>query len=272
MLETFRFADQPRLTGHGHDRPNRWRPGGRGPRTTVPGGAHAATPAGTTGRRSRSVPGGVKVKGGGAWLVGFLTGCSARGQDICAVPRPGHPLRGNGHSGLEMDAASLPPLARTGGGRILCGLLTLAKVPSLRNGRGGGSAGLAGFLVVLCGAWLAIGPLAWPLLESGGVFTGGSVWHDFLTRLGYSYGPAVILAMLGGMATGLSVGRRLTGLAMTGSAPVAWARSPPPRPSPQPAGSRFDPEPATAKAQSSRQALAQHAVRRAARSGLSGES
>jgi len=167
------------------------------------------------------VPGGVKVKGGAALgLVGFLTVVFGAWAGIVPYLGPAMRFGATGTPAWKWSLLHSLLWLAPGAVAILCGLMMLAKVPSLRNGRGGGSAGLAGFLVVLCGAWLAIGPQAWPLLESGGVFTGGSAWHDFLTRLGYSYGPAVILAMLGGMAMGLSAGRRLTGLAMTGSAPA----------------------------------------------------
>ncbi len=164
------------------------------------------------------MPGGVKVKGGGALaLVGFLTVLFGAWAGI--VPYLGPAIK-FGATGTPAWTWSLPHSLlwlAPGAVAVLCGLIVLTKVPALRNGRGGGIAGLAGFLVVLCGAWLVIGPLAWPVLKKGPVFTGGSVWHDFLTRVGYSYGPGVILAMLGGTAMGLVVGRRLTGLAMVGA-------------------------------------------------------
>jgi hypothetical protein len=210
-----------RSTGYGGDAPDTAvtapsldEPTYTSPRAPVPGGVHAAPTATSAGRRAR-VAGGVKVKGGGALaLVGLLTVVLGAWAGIVAYLGPAIKF---GATGSPAWTWSLPHTLLwlvPGAVALLCGLIFLAKVPSLRNGRGGGIAGLAAFLVVLCGAWLVIGPLAWPVLRTGAVFTGGSVWHDFLTRVGYSYGPGVILAMLGGTAMGLVVGRRLTGLAM----------------------------------------------------------
>ena len=182
------------------------------------GGAHAiGAPAAASRRTRRIASAPLKVKGGGALaLVGFLTVLFGAWAGL--VPYLG-PSIGFGATGTPAWRWSLLHTLlwlAPGAVAVVCGMFMLTMIPSLRDGRGGRPAGLAGFLAFLCGAWLAIGPLAWRVLEKGSVFTGGSAWHDFLTRLGYSYGPAVIVAMLGGVAMGLVVGRRLTGLAMTG--------------------------------------------------------
>lgn len=180
------------------------------------GGAHATAPP-VTGRRTRRVSAqGVKVKGGGSLaLVGFLTILFGAWAGIVPYVGPAFGFGATGTPAWRWNLLHTLLWLAPGAVAVLCGLLMMAEVPSLRNGRGARGAGWAGLLAVLCGAWLAIGPLAWRVLEAGAVFNGGSAWHQFLTRLGYSYGPAVILAMLGGMALGLVVGRRLTGLAMT---------------------------------------------------------
>jgi hypothetical protein len=196
--------------------------------TTYTGGAHQrrSTVAGSP-RGTRGVAAPVRVKGGGTLAaVGFLT--AVLGVWVAIIPYVG-PTFSFGATGtpawrwnLLHSLLWLAP----GAVAIVCGLTIIAQVPSLRNGRGGRGARWVGFLTFLCGAWLAIGPLAWGVMERGAVFRGGSPWHVFLTRLAYSYGPAAILAMLGGMAMGLVVGRRLTGLAMTGAFPAASSSIP----------------------------------------------
>jgi hypothetical protein len=186
------------------------------------GGAHSIGASSIAGRRTGRVPAEVKVKGGGTLAaVGLLT--VLFGAWAAIVPYVG-PAFGFGATGTPAWRWSLLHSLlwlAPGAVALVCGLVMVAKVPSLRNGRGGGSAGVAGLVTVLCGAWLAIGLLAWRVLERGSVFTGGSPWREFLTRVGYSYGPAVILAMLGGVAMGVVVGRRLTGVAMSsGSIPA----------------------------------------------------
>ncbi|MGH9304537.1 MAG: hypothetical protein ACRDZ5_09020, partial [Acidimicrobiales bacterium] len=57
----------------------------------------------------------------------------------------------------------------------------------------------------LCGAWFVIGPLAWPVLEGAHVFVGASPLVELTYWIGYSLGPGLLLAMLGGLSMGISV-------------------------------------------------------------------
>lgn len=92
---------------------------------------------------------------------------------------------------------------------VLMGLAMIAAAPALSRGVTTGGPSLAGFLTVLCGAWFAIGPVAWPVLEgSSRVFAPASPLHELAYWVGYALGPGVLLAALGGTAMGIAAARR----------------------------------------------------------------
>jgi hypothetical protein len=63
--------------------------------------------------------------------------------------------------------------------------------------------GVIGLLAVVSGAWFAIGPLAWPVLYgSRSYFVGATPLRELAYLVGYSLGPALILAVAGGIAWG----------------------------------------------------------------------
>jgi|ERR1700694_2660614 len=99
-----------------------------------------------------------------------------------------------------------------GAAAVLAGLLTAA-----HGGRS--TSRLAGFLLLLCGAWLVLGPSAWPALNSTeGVFAPASPVRSFLNQLGYNLGPGLILVALGGMSLRPGLRRQRVG---TQSGPFA---------------------------------------------------
>lgn len=80
------------------------------------------------------------------------------------------------------------------------GLMLLAMGPARRSVRGGAFL-LPGLLLVLAGAWFVIGPVAWPTFHSGPAFNPVlNANRNLLDVACASYGPGVVLAMLGGMA------------------------------------------------------------------------
>jgi len=62
---------------------------------------------------------------------------------------------------------------------------------------------LAGLLLIVCGAWFVIGPLAYSVLHTGPTyFVAASPLRSLEYRLGYTMGPGVLLAALGGVVLG----------------------------------------------------------------------
>lgn len=61
---------------------------------------------------------------------------------------------------------------------------------------------LGGLFAALCGAWLVIGPVAWPVLEHTTFFVGARPVRELAFWVGYSLGPGALLVGLGAFALG----------------------------------------------------------------------
>lgn len=88
---------------------------------------------------------------------------------------------------------------------VVLGLAMLSRAPGARFGLTTGAPMSAGFLVSCCGAWLAIGPFAWRVLEGGLPIRAAAPLHELAYWIGYSVGPGVLLAVLGGAAMGAAL-------------------------------------------------------------------
>lgn len=86
---------------------------------------------------------------------------------------------------------------------VVLGLFVIAESRGVTVGRGRLSLATAGTVLILCGAWFAIGPFAWPLLSSQGTYFAASSHMRLLTyELGYSVGVGLVLVMCGGFVAG----------------------------------------------------------------------
>ncbi len=89
---------------------------------------------------------------------------------------------------------------------VWCGLMMLGLVPRAIAGFARLGSAALGTVAAICGAWLVIGPLAWPVLErSAGVFVPASPIRELAYQIGYSLGPGVLLVVLGAFALGWGV-------------------------------------------------------------------
>ena len=59
-----------------------------------------------------------------------------------------------------------------------------------------------GLIVATCGAWLVVGPLAWPVLKNSSVFVASSPLREFAYWVGYSLGTGGLLLALGAFMFG----------------------------------------------------------------------
>jgi hypothetical protein len=67
---------------------------------------------------------------------------------------------------------------------------------------------LPALLLMAAGIWFVIGPAVWPTFESAPAFaTGVSAGRSALNVIGSSYGPGLLLAILGGMAWKAAIAR-----------------------------------------------------------------
>lgn len=167
-----------------------------------------AVPASTVTRRSTPMAAPAVVNPGaglGLGSIGFLT--LVLGAWAGIVPFVG-PLFGFSATGRQAWVWNLPNALLwlvPGAVAVFFGLVMLARAPFARTGIGRGGHLGGGFIVACCGAWLAIGPFCWRVLEGGMPIRGASPLRELWYWIGYSIGPGVLLALLGGAAMGVAV-------------------------------------------------------------------
>lgn len=142
--------------------------------------------------------------GAGAYvgLAGLLVLVIGAWSGIVPFVGPLFGFNGTGTPAWHWDLAHALLWACPGGVALLCGLAMLSRAPSASSGRSRlGSSG-PGFLAACCGAWLVVGPVAWRALEGWVPIRHAGPVRELLYYVGYSFGPGVLLVLLGGVALG----------------------------------------------------------------------
>jgi hypothetical protein len=86
---------------------------------------------------------------------------------------------------------------------VLLGLFVVAESRGVTVGKGRLSLAAAGGLLILCGAWFAVGSYVWPVLNHSGTYFESATHLRFLTyELGYSVGVGLVLVMCGAFVAG----------------------------------------------------------------------
>jgi hypothetical protein len=86
---------------------------------------------------------------------------------------------------------------------VLLGLFVIAESRGVTVGKGRLSLATAGTLLMICGAWFAIGPLAWPVIDnSGPYFVAATHLRVLADEVGYSIGVGLILVICGAFVDG----------------------------------------------------------------------
>jgi hypothetical protein len=164
------------------------------------------TDAGSTNTRSTSARPGTRVRLGrvGLALAGVIALLASAWGAV--VPYVG-PLFGYSADGSDAWHWSLPHafLALVPGVvGVLLGLMIVAESRGITVGKGRLSLATAGMLLMVCGAWFAIGPLAWPVVftTSSGYFVATSHLGLLEDEVGYSIGTGLILVICGAFVDG----------------------------------------------------------------------
>ncbi len=106
---------------------------------------------------------------------------------------------GSWHWNLAHAVLALAP----GAAGVLLGLFVIAESRGIVVGKGRLSLATAGTLLMLCGAWFAIGPLAWPVLSNTGTYFAASSHLRLLAHeVGYSIGVGLVLVVCGAFVDG----------------------------------------------------------------------
>ena len=87
---------------------------------------------------------------------------------------------------------------------VLLGLFVIAESRGVVVGKGRLSLATAGILLMICGAWFAIGPLAWPVIidNGSGYFAASTHLRVLAYEVGYSIGTGLILVVCGAFVDG----------------------------------------------------------------------
>lgn len=105
---------------------------------------------------------------------------------------------------------------------VLLGLFVIAESRGVAIGKGRLSLAMAGTLLILCGAWFAIGTYAWPVLRNSGAYFNSASHLRFLTyELGYSVGVGLVLVMCGAFVAGWASRHSPNSAVVADAAPVA---------------------------------------------------
>lgn len=93
------------------------------------------------------------------------------------------------------------------------GLLAVEETRRRKVGAGG-TLGIPALSIMAAGIWFVIGPAVWPIFESGPAFSAtSSPGGAALNVIGSSFGPGLLLAILGGMAWKAGIARPRAGIA-----------------------------------------------------------
>jgi hypothetical protein len=106
---------------------------------------------------------------------------------------------GSWHWNLAHAVLALAP----GAAGVLLGLFVIAESRGIVVGKGRLSLAAAGTLLMVCGAWFAMGPLAWPVLSNSGTYFSASSHLRLLAyEVGYSIGVGLVLVVCGAFVDG----------------------------------------------------------------------
>jgi hypothetical protein len=86
---------------------------------------------------------------------------------------------------------------------VIFSMLVLASARRPVGTQSAGTLASAGFVVFLCGAWLAVFPVVWPVIMAP-YFHAASPSMTLANWLGYASGPGILLAAFGAYAMGRS--------------------------------------------------------------------
>jgi hypothetical protein len=125
---------------------------------------------------------------------------------------------GSWHWSLTHAVVALAP----GAIGVVVGLIVIASSRGLVVGRGRVSLAGAGLIVLVCGAWFAFAPWAWPVVDNTGTyFVAATPLRALANIAGYALGPGLIVASCGAFFMGWAIRHQDTGVPMLSNQTVA---------------------------------------------------
>jgi len=165
----------------------------------------AARARGTAEPSAADAPYGEPMRVGrfGIATVGLIAALTSAWGGIVPYVGPIFGFSGDGSPSWHWDMAHSLLALIPGAVGVVLGLFVMgsARVTTMMRGRL--SLAAAGMLLMVCGAWFAIGPLAWPVLYHGEYFVRSASPLRFLAYdVGYALGVGLIVTACGGFASG----------------------------------------------------------------------
>jgi hypothetical protein len=169
----------------------------------------ASAPAGPTGSAPDRPTGSLPVDrvprapAGRLGVAGLLAALVGAFGAIVPFAAPGLGYSADGAPSWYWDLPHVVLWLVPGTGAFLAGAVVLLFLRPTRRGGGRVADTSAGTLMMVCGAWFVIGPLAWPVLRNAaGVYVPASPLRELGYQTGYSLGPGAMLLLLGGLVAG----------------------------------------------------------------------
>jgi hypothetical protein len=171
--------------------------------STVAGSDHFERPVERRGSGRHEVRPRVRLGRIGLGAAGVVATLVSAWGGIVPYVGPSFGYSGDGSGAWHWSLAHATLALVPGVAGVLVGLFVLAESRGVTVGRGRLSLATAGTLLMVCGAWFAIGPLAWPVISNGGAyFVAGTHLRVLASELGYSIGTGIVLVFCGAFVDG----------------------------------------------------------------------
>jgi hypothetical protein len=136
-------------------------------------------------------------------VVGVVAVLSSAWGGIVPYVGPIFGYSGDGASSWHWNSAHAVLALIPGALGVFLGFIVIEEARGAAVGRRRMTLSTAGVLLVLCGAWFAIGAFAWPVLSSGGsYFATGSHLRVLTYEIGYGIGTGLVLVACGAFVAG----------------------------------------------------------------------
>jgi hypothetical protein len=139
----------------------------------------------------------------GLVFASFLAVLLSAWAGIIPYVGPTFGFSADGRSSWTWDSAHTYGALVPGAVGVIFALLILAGARRPVGAQPAGTLASAGFVVFLCGAWLSVFPVVWPVISSP-YFHAASPSMTLAHWLGYASGPGILLAAFGAYVMGRS--------------------------------------------------------------------
>jgi hypothetical protein len=147
----------------------------------------------------------LRTRGGRVHLaaVGLIAALASAWGGIVPFVGPSFGFSADGSSSWQWNLPHALLALVPGAVGVCLGMFVMARSHSVDVGRGRFTLGAAGMILMLCGAWFALGPWIWPVVSSSShYFVPASGLRLLEYVLGYSIGVGLIIAACGGYVDG----------------------------------------------------------------------